>query len=73
MKEETHMFDLFPDVGHLMFDAVAPDVAHRRELTPRSHRGLPLDRARTALGRRLIAIGAALAVEERAAGRSPAR
>jgi hypothetical protein len=73
MTEETTMFDLFPDVERLTLDPEAPYAAHRRDLATRSPRRLPLDGARRALGRRLIAIGSALAVDERAPGRSLAR
>ncbi len=67
------MFDLFPDVERFMLDPDAPHAAHHRDLAPRAARRLPLDGARRALGRRLIAIGSALAVDERAPGRSLAR
>ncbi len=67
------MFDLFPDVERLMLDPDRPHVAHHRALATRTSRRLPLDGARRALGRRLIAIGSALLVDERAPGRSLAR
>jgi hypothetical protein len=73
MTEETTMFDLFPDVERLMLDPDAPHAAHHRDLATQSMRRLSLDGPRRALGRRLIAIGSALAVDERAPGRSLAR
>ncbi len=73
MTEETTMFDLFPDVERVMLDPEAPHAAHQRDLASRPARRLPLDGARRALGRRLIAIGSALAVDERAPERSLAR
>lgn len=67
------MFDLFPDVERVMLDPDTPHAVHGRDLAARSRRHLPIDGARRALGRRLIAIGSALAVDERAPGRSLAR
>jgi hypothetical protein len=73
MTEETTMFDLFPDVERLMLDTDAPHAAHHRAIATQTPRRLPLEGARRALGRRLIAIGSALAVDERAPERSLAR
>jgi hypothetical protein len=73
MTEETAMYDLFPDVEHLMLDTEAPHAAHHRALASHSTGRNPLADVRRALGRRLIALGSALAVEERATGRSLAR
>lgn len=67
------MFDLFPDVERVMLDPDTPHAAHERALATGSRRRLPFDGARRALGRRLIAIGSALAVDDRAPGRSLAR
>ena len=75
------LFDLNPDVSHLMLDRELPD--HDR-LDRRARRG-PDDRAaaiaardvvaraRHALGTRLIAVGSALTVDERPLPRSAVR
>jgi hypothetical protein len=73
MTEEITMFDLYPDVERLLLDPDAPHASHRRALAAPSPRRSLFDGARQALGRRLIAIGSALAVDERAPGRSLAR
>ncbi len=73
MTEETTMFDLFPDVERVLLDPDTPHAAHGRAIATRTPRRFPLDGARRALGRRLIAVGSALAVDERVPGRSLAR
>lgn len=75
------MFDLNPDVGHLMLDLDLGDP-FERDVVVRGE-GLPPgalrrtvrpahERARIALGTRLMALGAALAMDGQPARRSPA-
>lgn len=70
------MFDLNPDVEHLMLDLPRRDVAPSSTTStpsvpvPAAGPGL---RLRGALGRRLIVIGAALAADDGVARRSVAR
>lgn len=76
------MFDLFPDVGHLMLDRDLADpfdrdLAHRgarhQAAVPSGADGGTIVRARRALGTRLIALGSALAIDEAPARHSLAR
>lgn len=67
------MFDLFPDIEHRALDHEMPHAEHRRALVARSRGHRPFEAARHALGRRLIAVGSALVLEERATGRTLAR
>jgi hypothetical protein len=73
MSEETTMFDLFPDVEHRVLDHETPHARHLRALAARPRGRNPFERARHALGQRLIAVGSALVLEERATGRTLAR
>ncbi len=81
-KESTvTLFDLNPPVDHLMADIEtvepfdrAATTAWRTEMTnrPLGARG-PVERARHALGTRLIAVGQALTLEERGVRTSAVR
>ncbi|MGZ9159658.1 MAG: hypothetical protein ACXW4T_00720 [Candidatus Limnocylindrales bacterium] len=70
------MFDLNPDVEHLMLDlpraAAAPSLSGPAGSVPAPAAG-PRPRLRSALGRRLIVIGAALTADDGVARRSIAR
>jgi hypothetical protein len=75
MNEMT-MFDLYPEVEHLMLDLPATRAGRMATEPPPpdgSHAPRPLARVRYAIGRQLILIGSALAVDERRAGRSAGR
>ena len=70
------MFDLFPEVEHLMLDlpATQPRPMAAKSLSPdRTGVPRPLARVRYAIGRQLILIGSALAVDDRTVGRSVGR
>ena len=76
------MFDLNPAVDHLMLDRDLADPFDRDLPRPRrSYPDLPpvvpamrgVERARHALGTRLIALGSALTLDERSTRRSVAR
>ena len=76
------MFDLNPPVDHLMVDLDLPDPFDRdaprrrpiyRDLPPLTPGRTALERARHGLGTRLISLGSALTLDERAAPRTLAR
>ena len=70
------MFDLYPEVEHLMLDLPATRVDRMATEPPQpdgSRAPRKLARVRYAIGHQLILIGSALAVEDRTVGRSVGR